>query len=276
MSVMNCENKIECRVRLDCFAYILLVSLLLLILFGSVRADDYLLGVGDVVKIQVYEHKDLTTSVPISERGTIRFWLLGEVKIGGLSATRAEDKLAKLLSKKGFIKNPQVSLIVADYRSQQISILGWVNKPGKYSIEGFSTILDVIAMAGGLKADAGEVVNVLKNNNGRTTKVIVDIGQIYTGNLSLNVQIGHDDVVVVPKMDVFFVYGQVRRSNSYRLERSTTVMQALSLAGGLTDRGTDRGLRVSRKSNGQIKELNVGLNDLLKPNDVLYVKESLF
>jgi len=276
MAVMNCENKIEFRVRLDRFVYVLFVGLILLILFGSVRADDYLLGAGDVVKIQVYEHKDLTTSIPISEAGTIRFWLLGEVKIGGLSATRAEDKLARLLSEKGFIKTPQVSLIVADYRSQQVSILGWVNQPGKYSIEGFSTILDVIAMAGGLKADAGEVVNVLKNKNGRTTKVIVDIGQIYAGDLSRNIQVGHDDVVVVPKMDVFFVYGQVRRSNSYRLERDTTVMQALSLAGGLTDRGTDRGLKVSRKSSGKIKERNIGLNDLLKANDVLYVKESLF
>jgi len=273
---MNCERKKECQVHLNRFICILFVSLISLILLGSARADDYLLGSGDVVKIQVYEHKDLTTSVPISEAGSIRFWLLGEVKIAGLSATRAENKLARLLSQKGFIKNPQVSLIVADYRSQQVSILGWVNKPGKYSIEGVSSVLDVIAMAGGLKADAGEIVNVLKNENGRTTKIAVDIGQIYTGDLSRNIQVGHDDVVVVPKMDVFFVYGQVRRSDSYRLERNTTVMQALSLAGGLTDRGTDRGLKVSRKSSGKVKELGVGLNDLLKPNDVLYVKESLF
>jgi len=276
MDIMNCERKKECQVHLNRFICILFVSLISLILLGSARADDYLLGSGDVVKIQVYEHKDLTTSVPISEAGSIRFWLLGEVKIAGLSATRAENKLARLLSQKGFIKNPQVSLIVADYRSQQVSILGWVNKPGKYSIEGVSSVLDVIAMAGGLKADAGEIVNVLKNENGRTTKIAVDIGQIYTGDLSRNIQVGHDDVVVVPKMDVFFVYGQVRRSDSYRLERNTTVMQALSLAGGLTDRGTDRGLKVSRKSSGKVKELGVGLNDLLKPNDVLYVKESLF
>ncbi len=240
-------------------------------------ADEYILGIGDVIKIQVYEQPDLTTTTPISRNGSIRFWLLGDVAIKGLTISRAEGKIAQLLKKGGFIKNPRVIVSVEQYRSQQISVLGWVNKPGTYAVEGLSTVIDVLAQAGGLKTDAGDVINVITTKDGGTRTIRVDVGLIYAGDLGQNIEIQPEDLIVVPKMDVFYVYGEVRSPNAYRLERGMTVMQAVSLAGGITDRGTDRGLRVNRKlENRKIKEIKVELTDTLKPNDVLFVKERLF
>lgn len=240
-------------------------------------AQDYTLGAGDVVKIQVYEQPDLTTTMPISQKGTVRFWLLGDVAIAGLTASQAEEKLGSLLEQGGYIKDPQVFVMVEEYRSQQVAVLGWVNKPGKYPIEGTSSIVDILAQAGGLKDDAGDVITIIRQRGGQSTKTPVDIGLLYVGNLDQNRKLEPNDLVVVPRMDVFYIYGQVKSPGQYRLARDMTVMQALSLGGGLTPRGTERGVRVTRRgSGGSVEELTVGLTDYVQPNDVVYVKESLF
>ncbi len=252
------------------------------VFFGGVSAQpadvlEYTLGPGDVVKVQVYEQPDLTSSVPVSQRGTIRFWLLGDVKVGGMTVSAAEKTIGSLLEKGGYIKRPQVSVMVEQYRSQQVAVLGWVNKPGKYPIEGVASVIDVLAQAGGLRQDGGDRITVIRTQDGATRSIAVDIGLIYLGDLSQSIELQANDLVVVPRMDMFYVYGEVRGPNAYRLERDMTVMQALSVAGGLTPRGTERGVRVTRRApSGQVQEVGVSLNDTLKPNDVVYVKESLF
>lgn len=254
-------------------AWLIIVS----IFWRTAVAQDYTLGAGDVVKIQVYEQPDLTTALPISQKGTVRFWLLGEVAIAGLTPGQAEEKLASLLEKGGYIKDPQVFVMVEEYRSQQVAVLGWVNKPGKYPIEGASSIVDILAQAGGLKDDAGDVITIIRQRDGQSTKTPVDIGLLYVGNLDQNRKLEASDLVVVPRMDVFYIYGQVKNSGQYRLARDMTLMQALSLGGGLTPRGTEKGVRVTRRGkSGAVEELTVGLTDFLQPNDVVYVKESLF
>jgi polysaccharide export outer membrane protein len=260
-----------------------ILSLVALLMAGwlfaaPLSADEYRLGVGDVVQVQVYEQPDLTTTAPIGQAGTIRFWLLGEVEIDGLTAAEAEKRLEQRLENEGFIKNPQVIVSITQFRSQQVSVLGWVNKAGKYPIsEEGSTVIDMLAQAGGLKDDAGDVVTVIATRGGTRTRKQVDLGLIYKGMLEENIALRDTDVVIVPRMNVFYMYGEISRPNQYRLERNMTVMQALSMGGGLTAKGTDNGIKVTRTNDkGEITETTVDLNSFIQPNDVLYIKESLF
>ena len=137
--------------------------------------EDYLLGGGDTVSIVVYDQPDLTTVVRISQDdGTITFPLLGEVAISGFSPEEAGRKLAKLLKEGGFIKRPQVALTVKEFQSQKISVMGQVNKPGQYLLKGESRVIDLILQVGGFKDDAGDVITVVKNENGKQVKREVD------------------------------------------------------------------------------------------------------
>jgi len=240
--------------------------------------DDYLLGGGDTVDIVVYGQPDLTTVVRISQDdGTITFPLLEEVAIASLSPEEAGRKIAKLLRDGGFIKNPQVSLTVKEFQSQKIAVMGQINNPGQYSLTGESRVIDLISKAGGLKDDAADVIAVVKNEDGKQVKHEIDLLRFYAGDMNQNIKVSRGDFILVPKMDEFYIHGEVQRSGMYRLERGMTVMQALSVGGGISERGSMRGIVVTRaQSDGTTKKFKVELTDKVMPNDVLYVKERLF
>lgn len=239
--------------------------------------QEYKLGPGDTIKITVYEQPDLTTVARISESGNITFPLLGEVNVAGLTTAEVENKIAKLLRVGQFIKQPQVSVNIQTYLSQQVVILGEVNKPGKYSIEGASVVSDLLAQAGGRTQEAADVIFVIKKDGKGIKKYQVNVADFYVGDMSQNIEVSNGDMILVPHMDVFYIYGEVNRAGVFRLEKDMTVMQALALAGGLTGRGTDSGIKVNRRDNkGKLQELEVKLTDLLRPDDVIYVKERLF
>lgn len=254
-------------------------TLIALVAFSSAFAQqDYLLGGGDTVKIIVYDQPDLTTEARISQDdGTIAFPLLGEVAISGFSPEQAADKIAKLLEKGGYIKKPQVALTVQQFFSQKIPVMGQVYKPGEYSLMGESKVVDLISQAGGLKDDAADVIVVVRNESGKSVKHQIDLLRFYAGDMSQNISVSRGDFILVPKMDAFYIHGEVKRPGMYRLERGMTVMQALSVGGGLSERGSLSGMKVTRSNgDGTTKKIDVELTDLLQPNDVLYVKERLF
>ena len=259
-------------------SYLMVAGLLVFLLaLPAFAAEEYVLGPGDTIRVSVYEQADLTTEARINEGGKIVFPLIGDALVGGLTIAQAENAIADRLIRGGFIKKPQVTISVLQYRSQQVSILGKVAKPGKYPIEGEKTVLDLLAEAGGLRDDAADVIVVIKHVNGKTERHEVNIRAFYAGDLAQNLPLSGEDIVVVPQMDVFYIYGEVRRPGSNRLEPNMMVMQALSVAGGLTERGTERGIRVKRQDkSGKIRELTVELTDILQPDDVVYVKESIF
>lgn len=244
----------------------------------SVAGEDYLLGGGDTIKITVYDQPDLTTVARISQDdGTIAFPLLGEVKVEGLSAEAAGMKIAKLLKGGGFIKNPQVALTVQEFTSQKIPVMGQVKSPGEYALKGESRVVDLVSQAGGLQEDAADVIVVVKHENGKTVKHEIDMLRFYAGDMSQNIKVEEGDFILVPKMDTFYIHGEVKSPGMYRLERDMTVMQAVSVAGGITGRGSLSGMKVTRsKPNGETYKVGVELTDHLKANDVLYVKERLF
>lgn len=245
---------------------------------GAAQAEDLTLGAGDVIKISVYGNPDLGLETRIGDSGAITFPLIGSVNVNGLAVSAAEKKLAGLLESGGFLKKPQVNIIVTQAQSQLVSVLGQVNRPGRYPLEGRRTVMDLLAAAGGIAADGGETVNVIRNRNGVTTRTPVDIVQMMrSGELSQNVDLAANDVLYVERAPRFFIYGEVQRPGMFRLERSMTVLQALSAGGGLTVRGTERGMKIKRiDASGKMQMLDAKQDDVLQNDDVVYIKESLF
>lgn len=238
---------------------------------------DYTLGVGDIVKVSVYEQPDLATTSQITASGQIMLPLAGSVMLKGLTAAQAEQAIATRLRSGGFVKQPQVSVVVQEYRSQQVAVLGYVRKPDKYPVEATSSVLEVLARAGGVTEEAGDLITVVRNTGDKKSTFKVSLASFYNGDMGQNIAVNSGDLIIVPRMNLYYIYGEVGKPGAYRLERDMTVVQALSVGGGLSDRGTQNGIHIKRQAqSGAVEEVQVGLNDLLQPNDVVYVRESLF
>jgi polysaccharide export outer membrane protein len=241
---------------------------LLGLMMGWANAADFTLGPGDVVKVSIYGSPDLGVETRISETGTISFPLLGQVDINGLNVATAEKKLGSLLESGGYLKKPQVNIIVTQIQSRQVSVLGQVNRPGRFPLEGKRTVMDVLALAGGFSADGGDVISLIRKRGGNVTKTVIDVvDMVRTG----------DDIIYAERSPRFYIYGEVQRPGAFRLERQMTVIQALAVGGGLTPRGTERGIRVKRRgADGREQIITVKHDDVLQIDDVVYVKESWF
>jgi len=239
--------------------------------------SNAVLGVGDVVRITVFQNPDMTTETRISEAGTITFPLLGTVKVAGLTPSQAERSIATGLQKGGFVVQPQVNVFLVQLRSRQVPVLGQVNKPGKYALEEASTKLtDLLALAGG--SSGSDTVTVMKKSGNGYEKIEIDLPELFLkGDLSNDLQLSNGDIVYVQRPPVFYVYGEVARPGVYRLERKMTVMQALATAGGLTPRGTDRDIGITRRDDkDQIQRVTTNLSDFVRQDDVIYVRQSWF
>ncbi|MEK8030662.1 polysaccharide export protein EpsE [Ideonella sp. DXS29W] len=242
--------------------------------------DLYRLGVGDTVRITVYQSPDLSLETRLTESGAISYPLIGSIRLGGLTVSEAETALANALKKGDFIKNPQVSVMVTQVRANQVNVLGQVGKPGRVALDvAGMRLTDVLALAGGVAANGGsDTVVVTGVRNGQPFRREIDLPRVFAPNgRSEDIVIQPGDAIWVDRFPVVYMYGEVQRPGQLRLERGMTVMQALASAGGLTQRGTQRGLRVSRRAaNGQVQALELSLDDALQAGDVVFVRESLF
>lgn len=254
---------------------LLCFSILVMPAFPDVE-KEYRLGVDDTVKVSVFQQSDLTTVSRIDASGSITFPLIGEVRLAGLTKAEAERAISDSLKAGGYLKNPQVSILIEQYQSAQVSVLGFVRNPGKYSIERTSSVIDMLANAGGLTPDSGDVLLVVRGSGKRAKRIEVDLLQFQRGDLTQNIELQAGDLVLVPRKEEFYIYGEVKSSGVYRLQRNMTVMQGLSVGGGLSDRGSRKGIVISRQQNGRVVEKKATLDDVLQVNDVIYVKESIF
>ncbi len=237
------------------------------------------LGVGDVVKISVYQNPDLSVDARVSETGQINFPLIGAVSVGGLTVSAAEQKIQKMLRDGGFVLKPQVTIQTVSIKSSQISILGQVAKPGRFPIEIVgSKVSEMIAAAGGVVPGGADVVTLVGNRDGKPIKLDIDLPAILqAGRAELDVVVENGDIIYVDRAPSFYMYGEVQRPGQLRLERNMSLMQALAGAGGLTARGTERGIRVHRKDDsGAVKVFELKMNERVERDDVIYVRESLF
>ena len=240
---------------------------------------NYRLAAGDAVRIKVFKHDDLTLDARVSENGNITYPLIGAVKIGGLTVADAERQITLGLARGGFVKDPQVTMILMQVRGNRVSVLGHVNRPGRFPLETLNTRLaDVLAMAGGINPAGSDVVIVTGERNGNAFRKEIDFPAVFAGqNQDQNILISGGDVVFVSQAPMYYIYGQVQRPGSYRIERDMTVQQALALGGGINSRGTESGIRLHRKkTDGSVESISPESYDLVQPNDVIYVRESIF
>jgi polysaccharide export outer membrane protein len=247
---------------------------------ASAPKAEAVLGVGDTLKITVYQNPDLTVDGGrISETGQINFPLIGNVAIGGLTISAAEQKIAKQLRDGGFVLRPQVSILVNQIRSSVISVLGQVGKPGRYPIETVGAkVSEMVATAGGVVPGGADVVTLVGTRNGRPIRLDVDLPAILqSGKSELDIPVENGDIIYADRAPTAYIYGEVQRPGQFKLERGMTLMQALAQAGGLTARGTQRGIKVHRRdASGAVSITELDLNDPVGRDDVIYVKESLF
>lgn len=242
-------------------------------------AKGYTLGVGDVVRLTVFQQVDMNSEMRVSETGTITVPLVGVVHVGGLSARQTEDKIARLLKARGFVKDPQVNVTIVQFKSRQVSVLGYVSRPGRYTMEeGVYRVTDALALAGGVVPGGADAVTLVRIVDGKPQRYELDIPSVFrSAGLADNLVVRNGDTIYVDRAPQFFIYGEVQRPGLYRLEKGMTVMQALSVGGGLTLRGSRKDIQVSRKDGGGGRhDTPVQLTDMLRPDDVVYVKESLF
>jgi polysaccharide biosynthesis/export protein len=240
---------------------------------------QYRIGPGDTIRIQVFQNPDLTLETRVSEVGTISYPLIGTVRIGGMTTAEAEKTIAKALQSGGFIKQPQVNIEPLQIRSNQVSVLGQVSKPGRFPLDTFNIRLsEMIAIAGGIAPTGADVIVVTGTRDGRPFHREIDIVGLFLKNrLQDDVVVAGGDVIYVPRAPVFYIYGEVQRPGSYRIERGMTIRQALAQGGGPTPRGTERNLEVIRqRPHGNMESLTPDLNSLVRPDDVLHVRETLF
>ena len=243
------------------------------------KLPEYLLGPADSIRISVFQNPNLTLETRVSEDGTITYPLIGSVRIGGMTIARAEQTIAKALDEGNFIKRPQVSILSLNIRSSQVSVLGLVSRPGRFPLETFNVrVSEMIALAGGIAATGDDFAIVTGERAGKPYRKEIDIAAVFLSNRhDDDVTVAPGDVIYVHRAPVFYIYGEVQRPGSYRIERGMTMRQALVQGGGPTQRGTERSLRVHRRgANNQLEASSPRLDEPVRPDDVLHVGESLF
>lgn len=242
-------------------------------------ANEYKLGSGDVIRINVYQNPDLTLETRVTEAGLVTYPLLGSIRIGGLGVTAAEKLITDGLRSGNFVKQPQVTIVVLQVRGNQASVLGQVNRPGRFPLEvADMRLTDLLATAGGVSPIGSDRVVLSGTRNGAAYRIEVDLPTLFSpGGGDKDVLVQNGDTLWVDRQPLIFIYGEVQRPGSTRLERGMTVMQALATGGGLNLRGTERGIRVHRKgAEGKVQVLQPKMDDTLLEGDVVYVQESLF
>lgn len=242
-------------------------------------ATEYRLGAGDTLRITVYQNQDLTLETRVSESGVVSFPLLGTIRIGGLSISQAEKLIADGLKNGNFVKQPQVTVVVLQVRGNQASVLGQVNRPGRYPLEvADMRLTDLLANAGGVASTGAEILVLSGVRNGQPYRVEIDLPGVFApGGRAQDIIVQNGDVLWVDRAPMAYIYGEVQRPGPMRLERGMTLMQSLATGGGLTLRGTEKGIRVHRKgADGKVQILQPAMDEALKDGDVVYVRESLF
>lgn len=260
-----------------------LFILVLLVFTSLTHAADSLINDGDMVRISVYGNPDLTTEVKVSELGTVNFPLIGEIKVAGLSPSGAEQKIGQRLVSDGYLRRAQVNIIVLQSSGQQVSVLGQVAKPGKYSIEtGAKTLFDFVALSGGVSAKGSYVITVLRMSDDPPRRLSVNVDKLLlTSGASqineANMEMKPGDIIYVPEAPVFYVYGEANRPGTYRFKPGMTVAQAIATGGGISARGTENGITIKRRDErGKVVEIEATVSSVIYADDVITVQESLF
>ncbi len=270
-----------------------LVVVLLAFLAPSVRAAqvkpdsrDYIIGPQDVLRITVFEEPQLTGAFRVDNDGSFTYPFIGLVPASGQTLRAIEALLATRLAQ-GWVKRPQVSVEVEQFRARNIFIVGEVKAPGKFPLSGAqTTLLEALAQAGYVSPNAGTELLVLKPGSraavdtaltpeAATDTVRISLAELQEGRPSANILVKEGDTIFVPRAEKFYVSGYVRSPGAYIYERGMTLLQALTLAGGVSDKGSLRGIKAQRMVKGQKKEISLKPTDPILPGDTILVRQRM-
>jgi polysaccharide export outer membrane protein len=255
---------------------------------GSPAVTDYVVGPQDILTITSYDQTDLSGKFSVETDGTFTYPLIGRFRAGGLTLRQVETGLKKKLVDDGYFRDPQITVAVETYKSQKVFIVGEVRTPGTYTLSGDMNLVEALARAGStLPTASGEAVIVhagekasgptLPRTEDDRNIVRVNLRDLEQGVVSQNAVLRDGDTVFVPRAESVYVFGQVKNPGAYALQRqNTTVLQALALAGGVTDRGTTARVRIMRTENGKEHEIRARLSDIVRPGDTIMVPERFF
>jgi polysaccharide export outer membrane protein len=249
----------------------------------------YQVGPGDILEVTVYGYDDLNQTVVVQPDGTFPFPLVGRVEAEDLTVSELQQSLERQLAS-GFVRNPHVAVVVKEYRSKRVFVVGEVTRPGPYPLAGKTTIVELLALAGPLTANAGTEIVVVRPGSqadgptlpdaaAATTRAEVlriDLRDLQSGDLSKNLVLEPNDTLFVSPAPRVYVSGEVRQPGAFPFSPGMTVRQLIGLAGGLSEDGSTRGLRVIREVEGRAKEMKVRFEDPIQPGDTVVVKAKLF
>lgn len=258
-------------------------------IFTSVQTkrepSDPVLGPGDLLHVAVFEAPELTSEVRVGARGFVTLALLGEVKVGGLTARQVETEIENLYRAK-YIKNPHVTVFVKEHFSQKITLVGQVKNPGTYEMPTRLRLMDALALAGGLTDRAGTTAQIRRvgEMDKGPGSCVVDLDRLINkGDAELNIPIHGGDIIFIPETGTYYVDGAVRRPGAYPLKTDTTVEQAIAMAGGLRPYGDPNDVcLVRRGADGKRKAIPLDLEKgkdcefKLKDGDILVADSSFW
>jgi len=263
--------------------YLLILVVSLLCCTAAPAQQEYVIGEGDLLKITVYDQPDLITEVRVSADGRIAFPLIGEVMVSNLSVAEAEKAIARLLEE-GYIIHPHVAIFISEYKSKKVTVLGEVAKPGIVVLRGASTLMEVLSDAGGITQNAGDAIVIQRKSvagDGKKEKdevsVVVDTKRLFEdGDVTANIPVQNGDSIYVPKAAFVYVNGEVRTPGAYKITKGLTVLKSITIAGGFTPKASESRTRIIRKSEKGEETIKAKMDDLVRPDDVILVPESLF
>ena len=273
------------------FLYICAIFLLPSFLYAGESTEDYRIGAEDVIQITVYDQPDLSITVKVSPDGYIPFPLLGRIKVEGFTGRELEKDVEKRLLQ-DYLNNPQVSILIKEYRSRKIYVLGGVVNPGMYELTKGITLLEALSRAGGLSNNAARHAIISKpkklHKNGALEEPLkVDLKRLLDdGDTSLNVKINDGDVIQIPSTNSYFVFGEVKSPGLYQIDKDITILQAITRAGGFTKIAAPSRTKVIRGKNGTEETIKVDISDIIKgdkekdifimADDIVVIPESFF
>jgi polysaccharide export outer membrane protein len=221
----------------------------------------------------------MSSTVYVGDDGNISIPLAGNVQVTGLSPAQASGRIENALKTGKILVDPHVSVTVTQSRSQRVSVLGQVGTPGRFPIESNTSIFDLLAQAGGVTSTGSDMIYIIRQDkDGKETRYPVDLKGLANGAGALpSIALRGGDSVFVPKAEQFSIYGEVSTPGRYRVEPGMTVIEAIAKAGGITQRGSQRRVEIKRKlPNGNYSHVKAKFGDLVQPDDVIQVKESIF
>jgi polysaccharide biosynthesis/export protein len=278
---------------------IVLLICLWILFFGGLTAQErqgqyvteYRIGPKDLLEISVIGFEDLNKRVRVSEEGKITLPYLGDVPVEGMTRSDLEKKLGQLLEEK-YLQNPQVTIMIVEFQSRRVFLIGAVAHAGPYELVGRLTLLKLLSQAGGLSPEAGNEIIIMRQlPEGLKTSLHISVGDLLLkGDPSLDIPLQPDDIISIPEDRNVQIYitGQVRTPSALSVKKSNipTVLRAIAQAGGFGDRASKGNVTIKRvDETGKEIRFEVNVDDIIKgkrkdvqlqENDVVIVAEKFF